>query len=275
MSDDILQAHDICVRFKRRGTRRAYVTAVDGVSVSLRTGETLGVVGESGSGKSTLGKVLLGLMSPAAGTVTFHGRDLTTLSRNDMRVFHEQIQVVFQDPGQSLNPRKTVGKILDEVVRLHGRAPRSGERGAVLKLLERVGLTPPEQFVGRRPHELSGGQKQRVAIARAISVEPKIIIADEALSALDVSVQAQILNLLIELRQDLGVGYLFISHDLDVVRSICDRAMVMCSGEVVEEAPIEQLFRDPQHSYTRALLAARLPLGFRKGGVRSPTDLAT
>lgn len=235
------------------------IQAVDGVSLELREGETLGLVGESGSGKSTLARLLLRLETPTAGQVTFMGTDLAELKRHELQEFRHQVQIVFQDPFGSLNPRQTVGNMLREILGVHGLASGEAASRRVVQLLELVGLDP--SAAGRYPHQFSGGQRQRVGIARALSVEPKIIIADEPVSALDVSVQAQVLNLFMELRDRLGLAYLFITHDLAVVRQISDRIAVMRAGRIVEIAASEDLFAGPRHPYTQALLGAvpRIP----------------
>ena len=234
----------------RRFGGRQGTLAVDDVSISLGPGETLALVGESGSGKSTLGRLLVGLERPDAGTVLYDGRSLAEMSRADLEVFRRNVQIVFQDPQASLNPRMTVGSALAEVLRVHGT---EGDTTLPV-LLERVGLSPGAAT--RYPHEFSGGQRQRIGIARALAVRPSIIIADEPVSALDVSVQAKILGLLLELQRDLGLGYLFISHDLAVVRRIADRVAVMRDGSVLETGTADDVFETPADSYTRALLEA-------------------
>ncbi len=234
------------------GGQAAAVRAVDGVNLSVMAGETLGVVGETGCGKSTLGRLLLRLIEPSAGKVVFDGEDLGTLSARAMRARRRDLQMIFQDPYSSLNPTMTVGAMLAEPLRLHGLTDRPAER--VAELLRLVGL-PPEH-AGRWPHEFSGGQRQRIGIARALAVSPRLIVCDEVVSALDVSVQAQIINLLMDLQQRLGLTYVFIAHDLAVVRQIASRIAVMYLGRIVELAPADDLFRAPAHPYTRALLAA-------------------
>jgi peptide/nickel transport system ATP-binding protein len=237
------------------------IKAVDGVSFDIQRGETLGLVGESGCGKSTTGETLLRLREPTGGSVRFDGEDVFGMGTDRLRAFRRRAQVVFQDPFSSLDPRMTVGDIVAEPLRVHGlpeESPADGRsagewrRDRARELLERVGLSADQ--VDRYPHEFSGGQRQRVGIARALALEPDFVLLDEPVSALDVSVQAQILNLLADLQDDLGLTYLFIAHDLSVVRHICDRVAVMYLGEVVELGPTDEIFESPDHPYTRALL---------------------
>jgi oligopeptide/dipeptide ABC transporter ATP-binding protein len=230
------------------------VRAVDDVSFALRRGETLALVGESGCGKTTLGRTVLRLEEPTAGRIEFEGRDITRLGPAALQPVRRAMQIVFQDPQSSLNPRMTVGDLVGESLRVHGLAKGAANRARVEATLARVGL--PAGAMHRYPHEFSGGQRQRIGIARALALEPKLIVCDEAVSALDVSIQAQVLNLLIELRETMQLAYLFIAHDLAVVRHIADRVAVMYLGQLVEVAPTEALFRDPAHPYSRALLSA-------------------
>jgi oligopeptide/dipeptide ABC transporter ATP-binding protein len=236
------------------GRPTAYVKAVDGVSFHVNAGETLALVGESGCGKSTVSRLVLRLIEPDAGRIRFDGRDLLALDANDLRAFRRQAQIIFQDPYASLNPRMTVNQILSEPLALHDLVPPDQRRARVEELLRLVGLEP--RFARRYSHEFSGGQRQRIAIARALAVEPKLIICDEPVSALDVSIRSQILNLLRDLQDRLGLSYIFVSHDLAVVKHIADRVAVMNLGGIVETADTASLFASPRHPYSRALLSA-------------------
>jgi oligopeptide/dipeptide ABC transporter ATP-binding protein len=253
MSDVMLEVDHLVKHFSvgRAGT----VRAVDDVSFTIRRGETLGLVGESGCGKTTTGRCILQLERPTSGRIVFEGVDLTTLDHAAMRAVRRRVQVIFQDPYSSLNPRMTIGQILAEPLEVHGIVSETAARAArVQELLVQVGLLP--QHAQRYPHQLSGGQRQRVGIARALAMEPSLIVCDEPVSALDVSIQAQIINLLEDLQSRLGLTYLFIAHDLSVVRHISDRVAVMYLGKVVEITDRQRLYEAPMHPYTRALLSA-------------------
>jgi len=232
----------------------AWVKAVDDVSFYLRQGETLGLVGESGCGKTTVGRSILRLMEPTAGEVTFEGRDVLALSPKELRQARRRMQLIFQDPYSSLNPRMTIGSIVSEPLKIHNIAKGKALQDQVDQLFMRVGLRPENQ--SRYPHEFSGGQRQRVGIARALALNPEFIVCDEAVSALDVSIQAQIMNLLRDLQQEFHLSYLFITHDLNVVQYLADRIAVMYVGKLAEVAPAEDLFANPKHPYTQALLSA-------------------
>jgi len=237
------------------GDKARPVRAVDGVSFAIHRGETLGLVGESGSGKSTIGRTVLRLLDCSGGQVLYRGDDIGTLSNERMRKLRSKLQIIFQDPYASLNPKMRIGAVLGEALATHGLHQGRGEQDRrIAELLELVGLRP--EHASRFPHEFSGGQRQRIGIARALAVEPEFIVADEPLSALDVSIQAQVINLLAELRERLSLTMLFISHDLDVVEYLCDRVVVLYLGHVMEIAPTAELFARPLHPYTRALLAA-------------------
>jgi ABC-type oligopeptide transport system ATPase subunit len=234
--------------------RGAPVRAVDDVTFSVAAGETFGLVGESGSGKTTIGRCILRLIEPSSGEVRFKDTDVLALGARELRAARRHLQIVFQDPYSSLNPRMRVGAIVREPLEIHGIGTRESRDARVRELFEMVGLNPAD--AAKYPHEFSGGQRQRIGVARAIALEPSFVICDEPVSALDVSVQAQVVNLLLDLQQRLGLTYLFIAHDLRLVRQICDRVAVMYRGRIVEIAPAQRLFAAPAHAYTKALLSA-------------------
>jgi oligopeptide/dipeptide ABC transporter ATP-binding protein len=258
MTAPLLEVEGLVKHFVGRrsiiGRPTTFVKAVDGVSFTVHAGETLALVGESGSGKSTVGRVVLRLIDPTAGSVTFAGRDVLALGAEDLQAFRRRAQIIFQDPYASLNPRMTINQMLNEPLALHDLVPAARRRERIAELLRMVGLEP--RFARRYPHEFSGGQRQRLVIARALAVEPKLIVCDEPVSALDVSIRSQVLNLLRDLQRALGLAYIFISHDLAVVKHIADRIAVMYLGRIVESAPADVLFATPRHPYTRALLSA-------------------
>jgi oligopeptide transport system ATP-binding protein len=285
MSEPLLEVTDLVKHFPVKSgvvvdRVVAHVKAVDGVSLTINEGETLGLVGESGCGKSTLSRTILQLTAPTSGSVRFRGEELVGRSRRSLRPVRRQMQMIFQDPYASLNPRKRVGQIIGEPIELHGLASGRDVSRRVQELLDRVGLSP--EHANRYPHEFSGGQRQRIGIARALGLQPKLIIADEPVSALDVSVQAQIVNLLKDLQEELGLSYLFVAHDLGVVRHVSDRVAVMYLGRIVESAPAARLYDHPMHPYSNALLSAvPIPdpkLNFQRerlvldGDVPSPID---
>lgn len=258
-NEPLLAVQDLKVHFPyQRGSLLApehgVIRAVDGVSFSIREGETLGLVGESGCGKSTTARAIARLNEPTAGSIRINGREIIGLSESAMMPLRRTVQMVFQDPFASLNPRMTVGSIISEPLQIHGLLSGIDRRLEVLRLMDLVGLNP--RFLNRYPHEFSGGQRQRIGIARALAVRPKLILCDEPVSALDVSIQAQVINLMMDLQQKLGLAYLFIAHDLGIVRHIATRVGVMYLGRIVETANADVLYNEPTHPYTRALLSA-------------------
>ncbi len=250
--DVLLEAQNVKIHFD--GKKKQKVKAVDGVNLTIKKGETFGVVGESGCGKSTFGRGLIQLLPLTEGTVKVYGKDLTKLKKAEMKEMRKKLQIIFQDPSACLNPRRNVEQILNEPFHVHGIRDKKRIRERIMELLQLVGLD--EYHLSRYPHELSGGQKQRIGIARALALEPELIICDEAVSALDVSVQAQVLNLLSELKNKLGLTYFFISHNLNVVYQVSDRVGVMYLGKMVEIAPYDSLYENRLHPYTQALLSA-------------------
>jgi oligopeptide transport system ATP-binding protein len=262
MSSTLLQAIDLVKHFPVRSKSwrrrvRDHVHAVEGVSLEVLRGETLGIVGESGCGKSTLGRLLVRLHTPTSGSVIFDGKDITRLSRRELRPFRREFQIIFQDPYASLNPRKRVGQLVGDPFRIHGFSAADA-RKRVQELLEVVGLS--RDHVNRYPHEFSGGQRQRIGVARALALSPQLIVADEPVSALDVSIQAQVVNLLDDLQDEFNLTYVFIAHDLGVIRHVSDRIAVMYLGAIVEIAPADSLYDSPIHPYTEALLSAIPPI---------------
>jgi len=254
----LLEVEDLKVHFPVRGgvllRQTGSVKAVDGVSLGVAEGEVLGLVGESGCGKSTLGKAIARLVPPTAGRVEFDGRELTRMGQRRLKPVRRDLQMIFQDPAESLNARHSVRDLLEEPLRIHRFGRREARRRKVAELLDRVGL--PASSADRYPFEFSGGQRQRIGIARALALEPKLVICDEPVSALDVSVQSQVINLMLELQREMGLSYLFIAHDLAVVKHVSDRVAVMYLGKLVEVASSEAIYQRPKHAYTKALLAA-------------------
>jgi oligopeptide/dipeptide ABC transporter ATP-binding protein len=258
MTGPLLRVEDLKIHFPIKGgvllRSRGENKAVDGISLTIENGETLGLVGESGCGKSTLGKAIVRLLEPTAGRIEFDGREVTHLSRSAMKPIRREIQMIFQDPAESLNSRHTVGNLISEAFEIHEIGEPAWRRERVLELLAHVGL--PASSVDRFPFEFSGGQRQRIGIARAVALEPKLIVCDEPVSALDVSIQSQILNLMLTLQEEMGLSYLFIAHDLAVVKHISDRIAIMYLGRLMEVGGADEVYAHPKHPYTRALIAA-------------------
>jgi peptide/nickel transport system ATP-binding protein len=256
MSGDLIRINAVSKEFGGIGLfrRPAGVKAVDRVTISVKRGQTLGIVGESGSGKSTLLRMALRLIQPSSGSVEIDGQDIWTLKGAELKAFRRKVQPIFQNPASSFNPRQSIGQILVAPLEVHGIGDRHSRRARVVELLERVGL--PTDAIDRHPHQLSGGQKQRVAIARAVILQPEVVLADEPTSALDVSVQAQVLDLFDDIRRDLGLTAIFVSHNLAVIRQVSDQIAVMRHGRLVEYGEADQVFGNPSHDYTKTLIAA-------------------
>ena len=282
MAQPLLKVNDLKQHFPIKGGMLGrtvnHVKAVDGVTFDIKEGETVSIVGESGCGKSTTGRAILRLDEPTSGEIEFQGQDLLSISKSDMRKMRKDLQIIFQDPYASINPRQTVRQILYEAMEIQNAVPKKDRENRIKELMDTVGLGPHQ--IDRYPHEFSGGQRQRIGIARALSVDPKLIVCDEAVSALDVSIQAQVINLLKKLQRELKLTYLFISHDLGVVRHISDRVIVMYLGRIVEIGDKKSVFDQSQHPYTKALLSA-IPVPdpenkpnriILKGDVPSPID---
>lgn len=277
MANTILEVKDLVKYFK---TKKGNVHAVDGVSFKIEEGKTLGIVGESGCGKSTTGRTLLRLIEPTSGSIIFQGKDITNVSKKELKELRKDMQIIFQDPFSSLDPRMTVSELIAEPIKLHKLMKNEQEiEKRVLELMETVGLA--KRLYNTYPHELDGGRRQRIGIARALALNPKFIVCDEPVSALDVSIQAQILNLLKELQQKLGLTYIFITHNLSVVNYFADEIAVMYLGSLVEKAPVEEIFENPMHPYTKALLSAipvpelgkKMEDNIIKGEITSPINL--
>ncbi len=259
MSTPLLEVKDLTMHFPIRSRGLiprtvGHVKAVDGVSFSIEAGQALGLVGESGSGKSTTGRLVTRLHQPTSGEIIFDGQDISNWSSRQLKPLRRDIQMIFQDPYTSLNPRHTVGEIISAPLEIHNLVPKQGRLRRVQELLEIVGLNP--EHYNRYPHEFSGGQRQRIGIARALTMQPRLLVADEPVSALDVSIQAQIINLMKDLQKEFNIAFLFIAHDLAIVRHFCPQIAVMYLGKIVENAPREELYTNPQHGYTRSLLSA-------------------
>lgn len=259
MTDNILELRNLTKFFPAKAggifsRAKGEVRAVDGVNLTVARGETVGLVGESGCGKTTVGRTVMKLYEPTSGQIIFDGEDITDLKRKEMKLIRSKMQMIFQDPFSSLNPRHTVGTIISSSYTIHGIEPEGGVEHSVRELLTLVGLNP--EHINRFPHEFSGGQRQRIGIARSLALKPKLIVADEPVSALDVSIQAQVINLLDDLQKEFGLSYLFVAHDLSIVQHISDRVVVMYLGKVMEMAPTRTLFENPRHPYTKALLSA-------------------
>ena len=268
MSDPILKLEGLKKHFNTTtggafNKQKAVLKAVDGIDLEVAAGETIGLVGESGCGKTTAGRTILKLYEPTDGKIIFDGEDITKLSQSKMKPYRRQMQMIFQDPYASLNPRQTIGTIIANMFDIQGIKPAGGVENEVRALMERVGLNP--EHINRYPHEFSGGQRQRIGVARAIALKPKLIVADEPVSALDVSIQAQVVNLLEDLQNEFKMSYIFVAHDLSVVQHISDRVVVMYLGKVMEQADKVDLFAKPRHPYTKALLSA-VPVADPKEG---------
>ena len=274
---DLLKVTDLKMHFPlKKGFGNASgvrVRAVDGISFHLQPGETLGLVGESGCGKSTAARAILRLIEPTSGRIFFQGKDLLSLSPRNLRSLRREMQIIFQDPYASLNPRKRIGRLLEEPFEIHGFKDKKSRKKQVAALLTKVGLQP--EHAGRFPHEFSGGQRQRIGIARAIALKPRLVVADEPVSALDVSIRAQVINLMQKLKESMGISYLFISHDMALVEHFCDRVAVMYLGKIIETADSATLYRNPRHPYTEALLSVvpSMEPGRKKQRLLVPGDL--